>query len=172
MGYTIENVFDGYQNYEETEKKLRKFFDRAFGMSNPYFMIAVNEAVCNAARYSVDGMMQARIFIKVVLSENDLSVKVSSKTRPFNAEEYQQTLKKLAADPKLSEMDWGEYTAATEISRGFWYMLEAVDYLVVESDGSEVTLSARIPYRDYHPINTKIGFLVPRFFVKKNGVIK
>lgn len=84
---------------------------------------------------------------------------------------YQHRLKKLAADSKYQNMACGDYTSDTDMSRGFWYMLEAVDYLVIDSDGEDITLSARIPY-DYQPLNPRIGYLVPKFFIRKNGVIQ
>ena len=171
MARTIEHRIVGYQNYEAIHDKLKKLFLDSFGADNPYFILAVNEAVCNAARYSVYGPTKAKITIQTEIAESDLRVKVSSETSPFDALAYQKRLKKLAADPKYQNMDCGDYTADTVMSRGFWYMLEAVDYLVIDADGDDITLSARLPY-DYQPLDARIGYLAPKFYVRKNGVIQ
>ena len=171
MARIIENRIVGYQNYEAIHDKLKKLFLDAFCGDNPYFILAVNEAVCNAARYSILGPTKAKITIRTEIGEADIRVKISSATTKFDAMAYQHRLRKLAADSKYKNMACGDYTSDTDMSRGFWYMLEAVDYLVIDSDGEDITLSARIPY-DYQPLDPRIGYLVPKFFVRKNGVIQ
>ena len=42
--------FVGYQNYEKTQKKIETLLFDAFEAENYRFLMAVNEAVCNAAR--------------------------------------------------------------------------------------------------------------------------
>jgi len=162
--------FTGYQNYDPVQEKLRSIFRKAFMARNAYFNIAVDEAVVNAARYAVKGLADAEIAVQVRLMENAIEVKVSSNTNPFNAKAYQMQLRELANDPKYTSMDWGDYTGTSTMSRGFWYMLQAVDYLTVAEDGSYVSLSAKIPFQEKR-LDTSIGFLVPKFLVDSGGVI-
>lgn len=161
--------FTGYQNYEPVQMKMEAIFEKAFIRKNPYFNMAVSEAVVNAARYAVAGIANAVIFVKIIVSPNDITVTVSSDTHEFNAKNYQRQLRELANDPKYSKLDWGDYTGTTALSRGFWYMLQAVEYLVVAEDGSFVTLSTRIPYEETR-LDTSISFLVPKFLVDSGGV--
>lgn len=162
--------FRGYQNYEETQTKLRELFKKHFQYDDIFFMLAVNEAVCNAARYAKAGAYEVDVDINVEISETDLSVTVKANTMPSNAKDIQSRLRKLAENPKWRSKDWGDYTQLTEMSRGFWYMLQACDYVLVESDLSLVKISARIPYKE-HEMNRTIGFLVPKFFVRTRGVV-
>ncbi len=162
--------FIGYQNYEPVQEQMREVFTKAFQKVNTYFNIAVDEAVVNAAKYDVRGMAEAEVHTQIRISENDITVRVSSKPQSFNAKNYQMQLRELANDPKMGNLDWGDYTGTTDRSRGFWYMLQAVEYLVVAEDGSYVSLSASIPYREKR-MDTSISFLVPKFNVDSGGVL-
>ncbi len=62
---------------------------------NSYFIIAINEAVCNAAKYSVYGYEEAKIKIELIITNEDVTATVISKTKPFNALEYRNKLLKL-----------------------------------------------------------------------------
>ena len=162
--------FVGLQNYEPVQTSIRAVFNKAFVFHNTYFDIAVDEAVSNATRYAVKGMSEAEVYIRIRISENDITVRVSSDTQPFDSRNYQMQLQELANLPKYSRMEWGDYTGLTDRSRGFWYMLQAVDYLVIAENGSYVALSASIPYRKRR-LDTTIGFLVPKFRVDSGGVL-
>ena len=162
--------FVGYQNYEPIQKKMEDIFIKAFLRKNSYFNMAVSEAIVNAARYAVKGPAEVEIRAQVRITETDITVKVSSDTQPFDAKGFQRQLRELASDPKYSNLDWGDYTGTTDMSRGFWYMLQAVDYLNVAEDGSYVELSASIPYVE-RKLNTSISFLVPKFMVDSGGVL-
>lgn len=101
--------FTGYQNYEKTQKKIETLLTDAFEAENYRFLMAVNEAVCNAARYSLYKPQKARITIEVRVMNYDVAVKVSSPTSPFRAEEYQKKLRRILDDKKVREMEWGDY---------------------------------------------------------------
>ena len=162
--------FKGYQNYVETQNSLQKLFVKHFGFHDSHFMNAVNEAVCNAARYAKAGPSNTDVEIDVEITESDLSVVVRSDTRHSDAKKIQMQLRSLAANPKLASKDWGDYTLASDMSRGFWYMLMACDYVLVESDMSSVKLSVGLPHHE-RDLERSISFLVPKFFVRTKGVI-
>lgn len=165
--------FTGYQNYCEVEKDIEKLFRRAFERDNPSFTIAVNEAMCNAARYSIYGITTAPIEITVRLSGYDIAVTVKSITEVFDTQKYQAELQELAKDPAICNMEWGDYLADNDASRGIWYMLTAVDYLYFDTLGQSVTLATRTDGKSdmFNEPNTKIGALVPKFLVNEGGVI-
>lgn len=163
--------FVGYQNYEKTQKKIETLLFDAFEAENYRFLMAVNEAVCNAARYSIYRPQNARITIEVRIMNYDVAAKVSSATSPFRASEYQKKLRRILDDKNACEMEWGDYLGFQLASRGFFYMLSAVDYLYVDEKGQHVTLCAKTPYDPSQPYSTKIGDIIPKFLVSKNGVI-
>ena len=163
-------VFKGLQNYDSIQEKLFKEFETAFTFVDYDFQQAVDEAVCNAAKYSVDGPTRARITINVRRMPFDIAVTVYSHTHPFDAAAYQQKLQDLLQDEEVAEMDWGEYIGMQPISSGFWYMMTGCNYLYIDDQGQSVTLVAntnRVPLDE--PKTTKIKDLVPRFFVQKSG---
>lgn len=168
--YTITYSFQGYQNYEPYRKKLAALCEKAFIEHNPYFMIAINEAVCNAFKYHKLGPREGSVSIQVRLSESDITVIVRADTHAFDMKDFQKRMRALLKNKKTSAMEWGDYTDDTDRSRGFWYMLQAVDYLIAESDCSSVTLSEHIPYSNL-PLDTHIEYLVPKLMVRTNGVI-
>ena len=59
-----------------------------------------------------DDYTREKIFERI--SENDITVRVSSKPQPFNAKNYQMQLRELANDPKMGNLDWGDYTGTTD----------------------------------------------------------
>ncbi len=138
---------------------------------NYYYECALNEAVCNAARYSVDGIQNAKITIDMRISGSDVETTVSSHTRVFDVIRYRNLMRQLANDPKYGELDWVEYTGLSEKSRGIWMMLTACDHLYYESHGQSVTLCARIPTEEAR-ITKKIKSLLPKFLVLVNGVVQ
>lgn len=164
--------FTGLQNYDKYASKIERILNACFQGENDLFFIALTEAVNNAARYSVDGMEKAHITITIRIMQGDISVTVASKTRPFDAFDFQQKLNALLDDRKIARMDWNDYTVRQLGGRGFWYILQAVDYLYVDSEGQEVTLCAKTPMpTDGDDVSVRVGDLVPRFLVKQNGVI-
>lgn len=166
-----EYRFQGYQNYEDVQTELCSVLEQYFGHQNPYFNIAINEAVCNAARYAIDGPANAKITIELRVMPNDISVSIHARTHPFDAERYQKKLRELLLDPSIRSLEWGDYTADTEKSRGFWYMLMACDYMYVDAKGQFVTLFRTRNFQPDDIVITRIESLVPRFLVSKDGVI-
>ena len=166
--------FSGYNNYDGAicDELKRILFD-AFKMNNSYFNLAVNEAVCNVAKHSVEGADNVHCFINILVSEVDVSVRIRGKTIPFDAKEFQKRLQTIRDTPQLTHMEWGDYlnTVNLDMGMGFWYMLTGVDYLCIERDGSEIMLTTMLPCDRSKGRNTTINYLVPRFLVRDKGVI-
>lgn len=162
--------FCGLARFPAIRKRLSKLLDDAFHYHDYSFFQAIEEAVENAARYSTEGFEKAPILIKVRLMPTDAAVSIYSSTQPFDALAYQKKLRRLAADPKASQQEWGDYLGMSTASSGFFYMLTGCDYLYLDRNGQNITLVKRIKNKEETEI-TKIGLLVPRFLVKHNGVI-
>ena len=161
----------GLQKFDRVAEKLYQLLEQAFGYKDEYFQQAVEEAVCNAARYSIYGPEKADITIIVRITAADVSVTVISPTHKFDAITYQLKLMKLL-DSKYKDMEWGDYVGLKLDSSGFWYMLTGVDYLLIDSEGQSITLSKTVKSHNPElPVTTKISCLVPRFLVRQNGVI-
>ena len=163
----------GYDAYfEEVMPDLQKIVEDTLLDKDDNFLIAINEAVCNAAKYANDGPSLAPIDIEVVITPGqDISVSVRSDTQPFNVEMFRDNMRKLAADDSpWKDREWCDYTGSTERSRGYWLMLMSVSYLYIRSDGKEVTLYADIPFQKEH-VTRKISDIVPRLLLMKYGVI-
>lgn len=161
----------GYDAYfDEVLPKLQKILSQRIYDEDSYFIIAINEAVCNAARYSVYGYEEAQIKIELIITAEDITVTVESKTKPFDAVKYRDELKRLKEDPNFKDMPWFQYTGASIRSRGLWMIMMAVDYLYMESNGDKISLNISLPYRK-EEITRTIGELVPRFYIEKDGVI-
>ena len=166
--------FVGLQKFAPTQEKLYKIIYTAFdGTDNYLYQQAIEEAVCNAAKYSIDGPLNAKISIRVRRMPFDIAVTIYSETNQFDAVEYQRRLQDLSNNPQYAEMDWGDYVSGTMASSGFWYMLTGCDYVYIDSKGQSITLVAKttgVNLEDER--TTKISQLVPRFLIKKDGVIQ
>lgn len=161
----------GYDSYfSSAMPEIQDVLREALRDENFLFLIAINEAVCNAARYSVEGHERAQIHLELVVTEEDVTASISCLTQPFNAEAYRQELWRMAERDEMRSMAWSDYTGTSARSRGFWMMLMAVDFLCVDVNGDKVTLCASRPWDD-GMVTKEIGILAERFFVEKDGVI-
>lgn len=160
----------GYDAYFDTVlPDLQEIFSQINADEN-YFIIAINEAVCNAAKYSIYGYDEAKINIEIVVTPEDVTATIASKTKPFDAMKYRDDLQKLKDNPTYKNMSWSDYTGLSVKSRGLWMMLMAVDYLCMDANGDKILLNISLPCRT-EEVSRTIGELVPRFFVEKDGVI-
>lgn len=155
----------------DVSKELVDIFAPVLPDPESRFLLAVNEAALNAAKYSVYGVLSAQISIDIYFDSHEVRVRIKSQTQPFDVLQYRDRLRQLAEDPKTMHLDWGEYTGVSDKSRGFWYMLSAVDYLVIEATGQHITLVRRLPFHRSDD-SMVIRKIVPRFNVESpTGVI-
>ncbi len=162
----------GYKEYlEEVAPKLVSIFEELMPDPDSKYFLAVNEAVLNAAKYSVFGVLTAQMDIDVRVDETEIRTRIDSQTNPFDAIQFRDHLKKLADDPATAAKDWGDYTGVSDMSRGFWIILSAVDYMVIEATGQHITLVRRLPWNRADD-TSQIGRIAPRFCVEtQTGVI-
>lgn len=160
--------YDAY--YDSIMPAIEPILCDALEDPEEHYLIAVNEAICNAARYALDGPEQAKIHLQILMNTTDIKTSISSVTTPWDAISFRQHLRSLADSPETGRLDWGDYTGTTAMSRGYWIMLMACDYIVTDSHGQRITLCARRPFRSWH-VRKTIQNLVPRLYLEKKGVI-
>lgn len=135
-----------------------------------HLQIAIVEAVNNAARYSLDGLERADIHITLNMHLKDMTISISSKTKPWDVKQFVRGIKVLAQDDNWRNKDFGEYKGDRLSGRGIWLMLEACDYLYIDTKTNTVTMAISYPYKSQF-ITQKIGVLASRLYIIDNGVI-
>ncbi|MGN8837216.1 hypothetical protein ACTNCI_09630 [Mitsuokella jalaludinii] len=171
MSRFIEYRFKGYTAYEESRQKIGHLCAHILTREHARrFLMAVNEAVCNACRYAGSGVDETPVAISILLTESELRavIRGSRFEGTLSPTEIQKRMRHLIQHAANANKDWGEYVRDSERGTGFWFMLQAVDYLILDADDGSVTLST---HRQMLPPNRKIRYLVPKFFVRKGGVI-
>lgn len=162
--------FTGHGNYRKYQPEIRELILSASNDTELRFYFAINEAVCNAAKYAAAGYKNAPICINLKLEPYSMSAIIIGDTVVFDAHRYWQKMQELASGP-YKEMDWGDYTHDSISGRGFFYMLEACDYVTISPDGSIVTLHTPLPVDAALRSRTKIWQLVSRLRVTTIGQI-
>lgn len=158
----------GYGAYPEIRTQIEEKLLHVLNDDDDNFLIAIDEAVCNATKYALCGSDKANIKIRLKIEDTAIEVKIESDTKKFNAWEQKEKLQYYAKTK--GSMDWQDVWRDEEkvSGRGFWLMLSACDYLWVEKDGTAVTLHTPRPNGCYQ---SKIENIVSRFFVIDQGVI-
>lgn len=124
--------FTGYNNYPIN---YLKYLLKENGFMNIDFMLAINEAVCNAARYNINDINTCKIKIILYFNENSVKVLVSSKTIPTSAYIIKTNLLKLK-----DKQSWSKHLKNKLRGRGFWIILAGVDNLYVKEDMQSILL--------------------------------
>ena len=106
----------------------------------------MNEAVCNAARYAKAGYENVRIYVDVEICPDCIKTSVTADTEPFDVLGFYRKMIAYGKDEKIGPMEWGDYTASTGRSRGFWMMLTSCRNVDIDIDGKKVTLIADRPF--------------------------
>lgn len=136
--------FVGHSQYRFFQSEIKELIMAASLDKEMDFYLAINEAVCNAAKYSINGYKNADISICIKLDNYSMTAVISSETVHFNANAYLQRMKDLAKS-KSRNMEWGDYTHDSIGGRGFFYMLQACDYVTLSPDGNVVMLHSPLP---------------------------
>lgn len=166
-----EYRFFGYQNYEPCRQEIKNLVNGITRDEDMRYYLAINEAVCNAAKYSIAGIMDAEISICIRIDSHSIHTRISCQTQKFDARRYREKLRGWARDEKIRDMDWGDYTHDQISGRGFWYMLSACDYIFVDEDAQQIMLHCSLPVNEEQKKRTHIRQLVPRLFIDNRGVI-
>jgi anti-sigma regulatory factor (Ser/Thr protein kinase) len=163
--------FKGYQAYQKYYSEIQQRVEAAMEDTDLNYLVAINEAVCNAAKYSVNGPLNAEIRIKLKIEKNTIQTTIFSHTETFNIPKYREELQLLAKNKETQQMEWGDWSKNEVSGRGFWYMLVACDFILVHPEGQYITLHTSLPFRKDRITNC-ISRLVPRFFIENKGVIQ
>jgi len=133
------------------------------------YIMALNEAVCNAFRYNTAGEYKGEADINMIVSDNDVMCRIYASTNAFDPRSHYQRIQELAKNPETRDLDWGDYTQEQEGGRGLWYMLYGSDVLQIDVSSHEVSLFISYPSAG-ETRTKKIKNLAKKFFIKKNGV--
>ena len=158
----------GYSAFDALRDEIQTLVFSADQDEDWRFYLALSEAVCNAAMYSIAGPEKARIAIRIRTEPTSISAMVKAVTKKFDARSYKEHLMSLAMDPAISLMDWGAYTHDHISGRGFWYMMNGADAVFVEEEGQFVVLHLSLPLSDEHKMQRLVYQLVPRLFVTES----
>ena len=168
-------LMEGLPGFYDIRDELEDLYKQAFKKKDYFdFEMAVIEAMSNAAKYSMDGPLHAKIHMEVRIMPQDIGVKIYSRTIKFNVREYRQKLREIAQNPEYANMDWGDYIGERDESSGFWYMLTGCEYLYMDENGQCITLVAKTTGASKKDKKiTRINLLVPRFLIRNEiGVIE
>lgn len=162
-----EISFCGYREYHKYRAEIKNFVNSIYPVDDVYF-IAINEAVCNAAIYHVDGANKGKINIRIRGDIKYLETQITARTKQFDFIEYRRGLKKLS-DEK-GNMVWGEALEDCSHGRGVWYMVAACDYVVFDKNCNFVKLNL-IKLDDEKDCNTKLRHLIHKLYIDDEGLI-
>ena len=165
LSYKISSYDEYYKKHLPKIKKLCRDKDVHIA-----YIMALNEAVCNAFRYNVEGEYKGNAEINMIVSCNDIMCRIYADTMSFDVIKYYRKIQELAANPETGKMDWGVYTQNKDGGRGLWYMLYGSDVLQIDIKTYEVSLFISFPSAGEERTK-KIKNLAKRFFIKKNGVV-
>lgn len=140
---------------------LESLFERYLQDEDEHYLLAVNEAVCNAARYAKVGYECVRIYIDVEVAPDSLRTTVTADTLPFDVRGFYKKMVELGKDEDIASEEWGDYTGDSDKSRGFWMMLMSCRTVDLDVNGKSVTLVAERPFLAEHVCKT-VSTLVGR----------
>lgn len=139
--------------------------------SKGHLQTAIMEAANNVARYSLAGMEEAEIIINITVHICDISVHIYGDTKAWDVERYVSDIKKLAYSSEWYNKNFGEFKGDRLSGRGIWLMLEACEYLYIDSQTKAITMAVSYPFKK-NLITQKMHILADRLHVLRNGVVK
>lgn len=155
---------------ENEEKKLMKLIKKLYREENSSLKLSVMDAIHYAEETEKNKIGAAKIDVECQIMRNEFRITIISNTKMINVEEYQTKMKKLLTNKEFQAKDW-EQIERTGIRKEIWEMLEGVEYLCASEDGQEITFCERIP-ASKKPENHHLKFLIPKFLVKRDGVVE
>lgn len=162
----------GYDDFiKKILPKIDKICDKTINDPDGHLQIAVMEAANNVARYSTKSLEQAEITINITVHMCDISIRINGDTKEWDVERYVTEIKKLAYSLDCVDKNFGEFKGDSLSGRGIWLMLEACEYLYIDSKTKAITMAVCYPFNP-KIITQKMTILADRLHVLQNGVIK
>lgn len=167
----IEIRARGYDDFiNRVLPKLDEICDQTLKDPEGHMQIAVMEAANNVARYSLTGLESAEITVDVIIHMCDLCIRIQGETKDWDVENFVNDTKSLAYSDEWFDKNFGEFKKDRLSGRGIWLMLEACEYLYIDSNTKAITLAVSYPFRSAL-ITQKMNILADRLHVLRNGVI-
>lgn len=129
--------FIGYENYPI--RYLRYILSKFKHKNLNLFLLAINEAVCNAARYTTTSINTCHINLQIYCDDNYIKVLVVANTNHNFAKDLKKKLNELK-----NEKSWAKCLKSQIRGRGFWIMLEGTDCIYVDEFMQSVLLIKKI----------------------------
>lgn len=137
--------FDTYRRFIEMMIKGQNHPDAVS------FLLGVNEAICNALRYSESGPELAKVKIKTRFNDRFLIVRITSDSPGFNIREYVENFK------DLSDMaECRSYLKKQKRGRGLLLMLVGSKKVIFNASGNSVTLLTDLKFSPVSSQNEKL----------------
>lgn len=139
MVQKIKFRFTNYDNYPFDEISSLIFSNVKNKDSSLKLILAVNEAVSNAIRYSVDLIGECKIKITTIITESKITFIISSKTRNCRAIKIKQKMYKFKRKDS-----WAQAIKGRPNGRGMWIILEGVSKLILDENMNWITLEKKL----------------------------
>ena len=91
--------------FEEALPSIKSTLDKKLGDKEGHFAMAIVEAAQNAAMYAQKSPEEVAMDIDLVVTESDITVKITADTKNFDVLSYRQRLGRMASDKQLGEME-------------------------------------------------------------------
>ena len=128
LNFTFYGV-NGFEMYRPTMETVLSSLGKT---SLIKFVLAINEAVCNALRYGDGGIEEAKVKINLRFNGKYILAKVNSSSLGFDVDGY------IKSFPK--NLDWWELLRKKNRGRGLWIMLNGSQKVIFSENGKEVIL--------------------------------
>lgn len=170
MGLVYEYEFLGMDGYMDHIEEIKAILQKALQTEDMGYYMAINEAVCNAARYALAGPEIALITVRIRVDPKGIKTTVKSITKEVDMMYYREKLRKYAANKDFKGKDWQDVWEGKDAGRGFWLMLSSCDYIFVDRYGQYIELHTPRPYSEADS-PFQIEKIVSRFFIDDQGMI-
>lgn len=148
LNFTFYGV-DGFEMYRPTMEIVLSSLGKT---SLIKFILAINEAVCNALRYGEGGIEEAKVKINLRFNGKYILAKVSSSSIGFDVDGYIKSFNQ-------KNLDWWELLRKKNRGRGLWIMLTGSQKVIFSADGKEVILLFNVhnpTFNDEKELLTKV----------------
>lgn len=162
--------FIGCDGYQDCCFEIKQIFKQNLDVVNLNYYFAVNEAVCNAARYAKEGNDNVKVHLKIEIESTGIKTTIESKTIPVDMLAYRNKLKNFSMNPEHQGQTWQEAWKDQLSGRGFWLMLSACDYIFVDRYGQRVVLHTPKAFQK-GLIQYQMEEIISRFFIDDKGMI-
>lgn len=131
----LEMLFKGFDGFEKYQSVMDLVVKNVSQVGSIRFLLAVNEAICNALRYSDEGPDLSKVKVRFRCNERALIVNVRSDNHGFDVSTYLERLRNINNPNDC----WSKLKNQTR-GRGIWIMATGSKKVIFNKSGNEITL--------------------------------